>query len=84
MLKRVNALQGPLPLRIWLDMGLAEGDSCVNNCRRMRDALEAKGWVDGEDLLHREYPGMGHTESAWAARMNQVLEFLYPPKGKRT
>ena len=79
MLKRVEALPGPLPLRIWLDVGLAEGDSCVEDCRRMRDALEAKGWVEGEDLQHWEYPGLGHTESAWAARMGQVLEFLFPP-----
>ena len=80
MLKRVQALPGPLPLRIWLDMGLEEGEQCVANCRRMRNALEAKGWVQGKDLQHWEYPGAGHNEAAWAARMGQVLEFLFPPK----
>ncbi len=80
MLKRVEALHDRLPLRIWLDMGLAEGDACVQDCRRMRDLLEQKGWKEGVDLQHWEYPGAGHTETAWAARMGQVLEFLFPPR----
>ena len=79
-LARVNALPSHLPLKIWLDMGLAEGDQCVDDARDLRDALEAKGWVEGVDLQHWEYPGAGHTESAWAARMGQVLEFLFPPR----
>ncbi len=81
MLERVDALEKKLPLRIWLDMGLEEGERCVENARHMRDALERKGWVEGEDLQHWEYPGAGHTESAWAARMGQVLEFLFPIRG---
>ena len=79
-LARVNALPSKLPLRIWLDIGLAEGDQCVNDARDLRDALETKGWVQGIDLQHWEFPGAGHTESAWAARMGQVLEFLFPPR----
>jgi len=78
LLKRVEALPAHLPLRIWLDMGLAEGDRCADDARDMRDALERKGWVDGHDLQHWEYPGAGHTEAAWAARMGQVLQFLFP------
>ncbi|MDQ6678722.1 MAG: alpha/beta hydrolase-fold protein, partial [Acidobacteriota bacterium] len=78
MLRRVQALDGRLPLRIWLDMGLEEGERCVADTRHMRDALEAKGWVEGIDLQHREYPGAGHTEAAWRARMGQVLQFLFP------
>jgi len=78
LLKRVEALPAHLPLRIWLDMGLAEGDRCAEDARDIRDALERKGWIDGHDLQHREYPGAGHTEAAWAARMGQVLQFLFP------
>ena len=81
MLGRVEALPEKLPLRIWLDMGLEEGERCVEDARHMRDALARKGWVEGEDLQHWEYPGAGHTESAWAARMGQVLEFLFPLRG---
>ncbi len=79
MLKRVQALPEKLPLRIWLDMGLEEGDTCVEDCRHMREALQEKGWVEGDDFQHWEFPGARHTESAWAARMGQILEFLFPP-----
>ncbi len=80
MLAQVEALPEKLPLRIWLDMGLEEGERCVQDTREMRDLLERKGWVEGRDLQHWEYPGAGHTESAWAARMGQVLRFLFPAR----
>ncbi len=80
MLARVAALPQKMTLRIWLDMGLDEGDLCVQDARQMRDLLERKGWVEGRDLQHWEYPGAGHTETAWAARMGQVLQFLFPAR----
>ena len=37
-----------------------------------------KGWRMGETLRYVEVPGAKHTESAWAARIDQVLKFLFP------
>ena len=42
--------------------------------------MEKAGWVDGEDLHYEEVEGAAHTESAWAARFDRVLEFLYGPQ----
>jgi len=76
---RVNALPGKLPLRIWLDIGTAEGGGeSVEDTRLLRDALVGKGWVLGSDLIYREYEGAGHNEAAWAARVDEILEALYP------
>lgn len=78
---RVEALQAKLPLKIWLDMGTAEGGGgAVDDARALRDALVAEGWVEGADLIYREYPGAAHDEGAWAARTDDILEALYPPQ----
>jgi len=76
---RVAALTSKLPLRIWLDIGTAEGDGeSVEDTRLLRDALVAEGWVVGQDLGYGEYPGAAHNEAAWAARMDDILRWLYP------
>lgn len=63
--------------RVWIDMGTAEGET--EPFRRLRDALLAAGFVEGQDLRAVEVPGAGHNEAAWAARMPQILRFLYAP-----
>jgi len=76
---RVQALEAKLPLRIWLDIGTAEGGGrAVGDTRVLRDALVAEGWVLGEDLRYGEYPGAAHNEAAWAARADDILEALFP------
>jgi len=32
-----------------------------------------------DDLEYHEFEGAGHSEAAWAARVDPVLRFLYPP-----
>jgi predicted alpha/beta superfamily hydrolase len=83
IVRRVNELPGKPPLRIWLDIGTQEDGSSseetVDDTRVLRDALINKGWVLGTDLGYLEAEGAGHNETAWAARTEQILEFLYPP-----
>lgn len=67
-------------LRVWLDIGTAEGRQHVTNLRLLKVAMEKAGWVDGEDLHYEEIDGAAHTESAWAARFDRVLEYLYGPQ----
>ncbi|MEG3144252.1 alpha/beta hydrolase-fold protein [Sphingomonas sp. RT2P30] len=39
-------------------------------------ALSRRGFVDGVDLAARCYPGVGHDEAAWRARIDDALTFL--------
>ena len=50
------------------------------NARAFRDALVAKGWGLGTDLQYLEVPQAGHTEAAWARRVDRMLSYLYPPQ----
>ncbi|HKP92871.1 MAG TPA: hypothetical protein VJS88_03165, partial [Chthoniobacterales bacterium] len=38
-----------------------------------------KGWRLHDDLHYLEVQGADHSEGAWAARIDPVLRFLFPP-----
>jgi len=78
IVREVQALSAKLPLRIWLDVGTAEGPDVVADARALRDALVAKGWVPDHDLKYVEAEGGQHNEQSWGARVADVLKFLYP------
>lgn len=40
-------------------------------------SLAGLGYVDGVDLALRLYPGVGHDEGAWRARLDDALVFLF-------
>ncbi len=66
--------------RIWLDIGTEEGNNpckVIADARMLRNALEANGWREGENLRYREFQRAGHNEYAWAGRFGFVLEYLY-------
>ena len=64
--------------RIWLDMGTAESKHGVADARRLRQALVGAGWSEDDDLAYCEPEGATHSELAWAARVGDVLEYLFP------
>jgi len=67
--------------RIWLDAGTEEGDSpqqTMEDLRLLRDTLIARGWRDGVDLRYSEAHRAEHNEGAWAARLPDVLGYLFP------
>ena len=81
ILHDVRHLSAKPPLKIWLDIGTAEGghpDRTVGDVRKLRDALIRKGWKLGEDLEYVEAEGAGHNEGAWASRVGSMLRFLFP------
>jgi predicted alpha/beta superfamily hydrolase len=78
ILKDVASLPAHLPLRIWLDIGMAEGLQHVRDTNLLAKRLQDKGWLAGQDLLFRRIPGAAHSEEAWAARFAEVLRFLFP------
>ena len=65
------------PLKIWLDTGTHEEG--WERARVLRDGLIEKGWRLHDDLHYFEDEGAGHTEGAWAHRLDAALRFLYPP-----
>jgi hypothetical protein len=77
----VEELEDKLPLKIWLDTGTHEEG--WERARTLRDALAEKGWRLYDDLQYLEVEGAEHTERAWAARVDPMLRFLYPPPPKR-
>jgi predicted alpha/beta superfamily hydrolase len=65
------------PLKIWLDTGTHEPG--WERAAPLRDRLVEKGWRLHDDLHYLEVEGADHSEGAWAARIDPVLRFLYPP-----
>jgi predicted alpha/beta superfamily hydrolase len=77
--KMVDALDETAkpPLKIWLDTGTHEPG--WERGAVLRDKLVEKGWRLHDDLHFLEVEGADHSEGAWAARMDPVLRFLFPP-----
>jgi predicted alpha/beta superfamily hydrolase len=78
---RVKKLKKKLPLKIWLDIGTAEGgnpEGTERDAKSLRDALVEKGWEIGLDLAFEVDVGGGHNEAAWGHRIRHALMYLYP------
>lgn len=75
-------------LRVWLDIGTAEGTAkageaeWLRDARALRDALAGRGCRPGAGLHYEEVAGAVHDEGAWAARLDRVLLFLLGPPGR--
>jgi predicted alpha/beta superfamily hydrolase len=65
------------PVRIWADMGTAEGRRALDDARMLKAALVGAGWTPGVDLHYAEYEGGSHSETAWAARFGAVALWLF-------
>lgn len=78
ILRDVRALRANLPLKIWLDMGTAEGLRHVRDADLLAQLLAARGWKNGQNLHYQCFPDAHHNESAWADRFGNVLRFLFP------
>jgi predicted alpha/beta superfamily hydrolase len=66
-------------LRIWLDIGTAEGVRHVRDADHLERQLIKRGWQPGVDLAYRKADGAVHDENAWSERFGDVLRFLFPP-----
>ena len=76
IVRRVEELDGKLPLKIWLDTGTNEIG--WERAQKLRDALIKKGWLLQNDLHYMEVKDGDHSEAAWAARVDPALRFLFP------
>ncbi|WNG13263.1 carbohydrate esterase [Cystobacter fuscus] len=82
IIQRVEQLNGPLPLRIWEDIGTDEGTGeeaeTETDAEDLYKALKAKGWSDA-NLKYTVVQGGRHNEKAWSERFGDILRFLFPP-----
>lgn len=62
--------------RLYLDVGLREGEQTVTLARRLRDLLLAKGYEPRRDFRWVEDKDGVHHEAAWGRRFRQALPFL--------
>src|SRR5207249_1918743 len=62
--------------RLYLDVGMREGQQTVALGRRLRDLLLAKGYEAGRDFRWVEDKDGVHHESAWGSRFREALPFL--------
>jgi len=62
--------------RLYLDVGMREGQQTVALARRLRDLLLAKGYEGGRDFRWVEDRDGVHHESAWGSRFRHALPFL--------
>ena len=77
----VAATASKPPLRARVDVGTNEGSNpqqTVAVVRSVADELQGLGFRPGADLDYREVPGASHDEASWAARLPEVLAFLFP------
>jgi predicted alpha/beta superfamily hydrolase len=77
ILKNVRNAKPKPPLRIWVDIGTREGRYHVDNAQLLKTGLVKAGWSEGTDLHYEEIAGGTHSEAAWAARFDRVLQFLF-------
>lgn len=73
----VNRIEPKPELKIWLDMGTAEGARHVRDAELLNQLLLDRGWRSGLDLTFLKAEGAVHSENAWAARFGQSLRFLF-------
>jgi len=62
--------------RLYLDVGMREGEQTVALGRRLRDLLLAKGYEPSRDFRWVEDQDGVHHESAWGRRFRKALPFL--------
>lgn len=85
VLKTVQSIDHPHRQRIWLDVGTCEGHApftSTRDVRLLKSTLVARGWREGRNLKYLEDEGGDHSERAWASRVPDMLEWLFPRKRK--
>jgi predicted alpha/beta superfamily hydrolase len=72
----------PMGLRVWLDIGMHEGDAgtpppAVANARALLTVLENLGYDQGAELAYFEDANGHHDEPSWSKRAPRILRFLF-------
>jgi predicted alpha/beta superfamily hydrolase len=78
ILKTIRQARSKPPLKLWVDMGTAEGRRGLDDARLLKAALVGLGFRAGVDLHYAEYEGATHSEESWAERVGPMLRWLFP------
>lgn len=78
ILKTIRESRSKPKLKLWVDMGTAEGKRGLDDARLLKAALVGLGFAEGADLHYAEYEGATHSEHAWSERVGPMLEWLFP------
>ena len=78
ILKTIRESRSKPALKLWVDMGTAEGRRGLDDARLLKAALVGLGFSEGADLHYAEYEGATHSEQAWSERVGPMLEWLFP------
>jgi enterochelin esterase-like enzyme len=76
----LNEYEGPPWPKIWLDVGDSEGKRAHQDVDLLYKQLIVNGWRAEVSLHYQMVEGGTHDESAWAARVSDMLRFLFPAK----
>lgn len=78
ILKDVRRCRIDAKPRVWVDIGTGEGRRAVDDARLLVAGMLHAGWRLDDDLRYSEHADAEHRESAWAARVGLMLEYLFP------
>ena len=78
ILKTIREARSKPKLRLWVDMGTAEGRRGLDDARLLKAALVGLGFAENADLHYAEYEGATHSEQAWSERVGPMLQWLFP------
>ena len=76
----VNEYDGPPWPKIWLDVGDGEGRRVHADVDLLYQRLQTNGWQPDVNIHYQLAVGGTHDEAAWAARVGDMLRFLFPVK----
>jgi predicted alpha/beta superfamily hydrolase len=76
----VNEYDGPPWPKIWLDVGDGEGRRVHADVDLLYQRLKTIGWKPEVNIHYKLAAGGTHDEAAWAARVGDMLRFLFSAK----
>ena len=77
-------------LRLWFEAGTRDETEdrdgngvidAIQDTTELIDALAAKGFVRGRDVVYHEIEGGEHHEDTWAQALPEFLRWAFPPRG---
>ncbi|WUR12258.1 alpha/beta hydrolase-fold protein [[Empedobacter] haloabium] len=72
----IDSTPAGLPVRFYIDAGTAMDG--VELTRSFHNALLARGYRDGKELLYHEDAGGVHNERDWSSRVHRALTWFFP------
>ncbi|MDG0810202.1 alpha/beta hydrolase [Cohnella rhizosphaerae] len=76
-----ESYKGRIPVKVWMDIGDAEGLFLPRHVREVAVDLIGQGFRYGEDLAYLEQPEAAHQETDWGDRVHLPLLYMFGRTG---